>query len=390
MPDLAPSWIELSESALRKNLRFLRRCIGKGCRFISVVKGNAYGHGIPQFVPLAQRCGVRRFAVFSADEAQRVLRARTESCEVMIMGPISADALAWAVEQDVSFYVLDLPALETALKTARGLGRPARIHLELETGLNRTGLDPEQLERAVERVRDNPDLLRVEGVCTHFAGAESVSNYLRVQNQIAAFNEQWAWLQGRGIPLGLRHTACSAAVLTYPETIMDMVRVGISHYGFWPTQETRMSFVLHNRGETHKRFVDPLRRVMSWKSRVMHLKSVGPGQWVGYGQSYMTNRRQLIASVPVGYSHGFTRSLSNLGHTLVRGRRAPVVGLVNMNMMMLNVTDIPGVEVGDEVVLIGRQKKVQITVSSFADLTRNPNYEVLVRLPSELPRMVVD
>lgn len=138
------------------------------------------------------------------------------------------------------------------------------------------------------------------------------------------------------------------------------------------------------------RFVDPLKRVISWKSRVMGVKAISPGEFIGYGTSYLTTRKQTVALVPVGYSHGFPRILSNLGHVLIHGRRALVVGMVNMNMMTVDVTDIPGVKRGDEVVLIGKQGKQQITVTGFSDLTRFLNYEVLVRLPQETPRAVVE
>jgi alanine racemase len=134
---------------------------------------------------------------------------------------------------------------------------------------------------------------------------------------------------------------------------------------------------------------DALRRVMKWYSRVMAIQHVAPGEFVGYGNAYLTTRCQRIASVPVGYAHGFSRSLSNLGHVLVHGRHAQVVGTVNMNMMLVDVTDMPDVRPGDEVVIIGRQGRLSISVGSFSDLTRNLNYEVLVRIPSEIPRVVV-
>jgi alanine racemase len=382
------STIELSESALRKNIRFLRSYIGPDTIFSSVIKGNAYGHGINVFVPLAEKCGVRHFSVFSADEAHKALQARGRDSHIMIMGHVDGDALEWAVANGLSFYAFDLDRLQQALWVARKVGKPARVHLELETGLHRTGLEGESLRRAVALVRDNPDAVTVEGACTHYAGAESVGNYLRIKQQIASFGEQCDGLQGEGLPI-VRHSACSAAALTYPETIGDMVRFGIAQYGFWSSQETRMYYYLHNMPEDGRRVQDPLRRVMRWKSRVMSIKEVPPGEFVGYGTSYITTRKQRIAGVPVGYFHGFARSLSNLGHVLVRGRRAPVVGYVNMNMMMIDVTDVPGAAKGDEVVIIGKQKKMNISVASFSDLTRYLNYEVLVRLPAEIPRVVV-
>ena len=387
---LHSSCIELSESALRRNVRFLRRHVGPGVRFCSVIKGNAYGHSIRHFVPLAERCGVRRFAVFSADEALAALTARTADSAIVILGAIDDDELAWAIENDVAFFVFDLPRLRAALAAAGRVERPARVHLELETGLHRTGLEQQELEQVQDLLAASPEAALIEGICTHLAGAESASNHPRISRQLELFHASCARMRARGLDLGLRHAACSAAALRYPESVMDMVRVGVAQYGFWPTKEVRIDYRLKHQEGAGERVVDPLRRVMRWCSRVMSVKEVGTGEFVGYGTTYQTSRPARLAAVPVGYFHGFARSLSNLGHVLVRGRRAPVVGTVNMNMVMIDVTDVPGATRGDEVVLIGRQRKAHVTVASFSDLTQFLNYEVLVRLPGEIPRVVVD
>lgn len=381
------SWIELSEAALRSNLRFLDRLIGSRTGFASVIKGNAYGHGIETFVPLAERCGVRQFAVFSADEAVRVKAVCRQQTEIMIMGSVPDPAVPWAVEQGISFYVFDLRRLDRAIRAARRIGRPARIHLELETGFNRTGFETDKLVRLAERITGASEHLRIEGACTHYAGAESIGNYVRIQNQIGRFHRRVGRLRDLGVEPQRLHTACSAAAINYPETRMDLVRCGIAHYGFWPTAETRMQYFMSHRSRKQH---DPLRRVMEWKSRVMSLKKVKEGMFIGYGITYQAPRNMKIASVPVGYYHGFARSLSNLGYVLIRGERAPVVGVVNMNMFVVDITDLNGVRAGDEVVLMGYQGESEISVGSFADMSNNLNYEVLVRIPPEIPRVVVD
>lgn len=384
------SAIELSKSALSRNLHFLQKRFGAGVLISSVIKGNAYGHGIDPFVPLAEQCGQRHFSVFDASEAYRVRQCQTQSStHVMIMGYADGPALEWAVENDVSFYIYDLRRLELALKAAKKVGLPARIHLELETGMNRTGLRAAELEQAVHQTLANRNFLRVDGVCSHYAGAESVANYKRVQDQFTEFNRLCDLITDLGLKVPMRHTACSAAGLSYPETRMDMVRVGIAQYGLWPSKETEMEHMLQGDTEARKHYSDPLRRVLRWTSRVMHVYPVEAGKFVGYGTSYQTLRLQRLATIPVGYSHGFRRSLSNLGKVLVQGKRANVVGLVNMNMMLIDVTSIPAVEVGDEVVIIGNQKKARITVGSFSDMSNLVNYEMLVRLPREIPRIVV-
>jgi alanine racemase len=384
-----PSRIELSQSALRHNVRFLRELIGPQTALCSVIKGNAYGHGIRPFVAMARKCGLDRFAVFSADEAYEAWTAADGCCDVVVMGEIDGDALAWAVESGVAFYAFDLERLDAAAAAATRTGRPARVHIELETGLNRTGFDAGALPSVVERLARHGDALKVEGLCTHFAGAESTGNYWRIRGQVTSFGLLADTLREAGVHAP-RHTACSAAAFVFPETRMDMVRFGIAQYGFWPSQETRMHHLLQQQQpEGAVAPADPLQRVLKWESRVMSVKRVKAGEFVGYGTSYLTTRPQTVAGVPVGYFHGFSRSRSNLGHVLVHGRRAPVIGLVNMSMLTVDVTDIDGVRAGDEVVVIGRQRKAQITVGAFSDLTGDLNYEVLVRLPSEIPRIIV-
>lgn len=384
-----PSHIELSKSALEQNIRFLKDYIGGDTIFCSVIKGNAYGHGIEQFVPMAEECGIRHFGVFSADEAKKACDAKIKpDSHIMIMGMIENTELDWAIEKDISFYIFELDRLKATIREAKELGKKARIHLHLETGMNRLGLHNSKLKKAIELIKANEEHLSVDGLCTHYAGAESVSNHVRVKKQIENFKIYCKEIEEAGISPKMKHTACSASTLNYPETTMDMVRIGISQYGFWPNRETYMNFVKKHE-EVEKRHKDPLKRIMTWKSRVMSTKEVPAGEFVGYGNTYLTSRDQIIATVPIGYSHGFGRNLTNVGIVLVNGERAPVAGLVNMNMLTIDVTDIPQTEKGDEVVIIGRQGDQEMTVASFSEMTNFLNYEVLVRIPNHLPRRVV-
>lgn len=383
------SWIELSKKSLYANLRFLRRVIGPEVKFCSVVKGDAYGHCIAIYVPLAEECGVRHFAVFSAEEAARVLDASTQRSSLMIMGQIDLHDLSWAIENEVSFFAFDPHRIDAALRTAKKLGRRARIHLEVETGLHRTGLSERGLHAALKRLLQNPEHLELAGLCTHLSGAESSANYYRIGRQKEIYRKRLEMVQDQGITGFDRHVACSAAIFNHPDTILDLVRVGIAQYGFWPSEETRISWQrgLNERGRPKK---SKLERVMSWRSRVMGLNTAPSGAFVGYGLSHQVLRKARIAAVPVGYTHGFPRAQSNLGHVLIRGHRCPVVGTVSMNSLSVDVTDLPGVALGDEVVLIGRQGEAEVSVGSFGERTHELSYEVLARLSAHLPRIVVD
>jgi len=199
------------------------------------------------------------------------------------------------------------------------------------------------------------------------------------------FNAQARQLEAEGIVPKQKHTACSAAVMTYPKTRMDMVRIGIMQYGYWPSVETLMSY-LGKRNDKE----DPLDRVISWKSRVMNLKTVKAGQFVGYGTTYLAVREMRIAIVPVGYAEGYSRSLSNQGRVLINGQRVGVIGIVNMNMLIADVTNVTNTKIGDEVVLIGRQGDLVISVASFSELSDQLNYELLTRLPADIPRIITN
>jgi alanine racemase len=381
----ATSIIEINRSALIHNLTFLQNYLGDEVKISSVVKANAYGHGIEQFVPIAESAGVNHFSVFSGDEAYRVYAIKKDSTDLMVMGWLSDDDLEWAVKNGIEFFVFELEKLESALEFAKKYNTRAVIHLEVETGMNRTGFSQQTLHKVVKLINNNPEYFRVRGLCTHYAGAESIANHVRVQKQIKKYNRIYKWITNRGIEPELRHTACSAAAITYPRTRMDMVRIGILQYGFWPSPETFIHFV-HKRMEKS----EVLHRVLSWKSQVMSIKKVKAGEFVSYGTHYMAQEEKIIAIVPVGYSHGYSRSLSNQGRVLVDGHRVPVIGIVNMNMLVADVTQIPDVKKGDEVVLIGNQDGVTITLSSFADFNNQLNYELLARLPLDIPREIIN
>lgn len=378
------SYIEISKSAYKHNINYLRNIIGKDVRFTSVVKGNAYGHGVENIVPLAEKFKVNHFAVFSASEALDVYKVASPSSDIMVMGYLSDDQLAWAIECGVEFYIFDIERLKKAIELAKVIGKPARIHIEIETGFRRTGFEYHKLKEVVGLLKDNHEHIVFEGLCTHYAGAESISNHFRVINQIAEYKRFVRYFARYGLKPNYRHTAGSAASLTYPQTTMDMVRVGIAQYGYWPTQETFIYQFKRNQASD-----SDLKRVISWKSQIMVIKEVDPGDFVGYGTSYMANKKIKVAIVPVGYANGFSRSLSNTGRVLIRGKRLPVIGTVTMNTMSVNVTDIPNAQVGDEVVIIGRQKRLSISVASFSEMSNQLNYQILARLPSNIPRILV-
>ena len=380
------SFIEISKSAYQKNIEFLRSEIGSKTEMSVVVKGNAYGHGIENIVPIAEENGIRHFSTFSADEALRVHQVSKEGSQVMIMGMLDNEDLEEIIQKGISFYVFEFDRLDAAIAASKNLGIKAKIHIELETGFHRTGFEWEDRDWLVQVISDHKDFLELKGLCTHYAGAESISNYVRVRKQIRFYRKFKNWFNSQKIFFEKYHSACSAATMLYPETKMDMVRVGIASYGFWPTQETYM-YRFQSLPENNK---NPLKRLISWKSSIMNTKAIKMGEFIGYGSSYMAPRDMTIALVPIGYGHGYSRMLSNQGKVLIGGMIVPVVGTVTMNSIAVDVTDLEKIQKGDEVVIIGNQGDNEITIASFGESSQQVNYELLTRLPEDIPRRIVD
>jgi len=379
------SRIELSQAALTQNINFIRKKIGPDPVFSSVVKANAFGHGIETFVPMAEKSGVRHFSVASSYEAWEVRQASTEDSSIMIMGILYDEDMDWVIGNDIEFFVFDIPRLKKSKMIAEKLGKKAIIHLEVETGGNRTGLDDSGLSQAINYLKENSQFFQFEGFCMHFAGIESLSNQFRIQKQMQKFHDMYTAVIDNGLSPKLRHTACSAAALAFPDTVMDLVRVGTAQYGMWPSPDIYNIHLQH----TDKKRASPLKRVLTWKTDVMHIKKLLKDEFVGYGTSYQASEDMTIAVLPIGYSNGYPRVLSNKGKVLIRGKKAPVAGLINMNVFMVNVSHIKDVKAGDEVVLIGRQKNHSVSIRSFSEVTNAINNELVSRLPSAIPRVAV-
>ncbi len=378
------SVIELSFSALQNNIAFLRRLLGPDVLLSSVIKGNAYGHGIAEFVPMACRCGITHFSVFGSEEAWQAKQVAAPGATILIMGMIEGEALEWAIENEVEFFVFDMQRLQDAVTFSKKTGKPARVHIELETGMNRTGFTEKDIAKVTKLLKNEAAHLEFKGLCTHYAGAESSGNFYRVQGQMLAYELLYDLFLKAGLKPQLRHTACSAAAIAFPETRMDMVRIGILQYGLWPSPETLIQYL--NKNKTKE---DPLQRVIGWKSTVMSLKKVNPGDFIGYGTSYMAQQKMNLAVVPIGYAHGYSRSLSNQGLVAIKGQICRVIGTVNMNMLVADISGLKNVQKGDEVVLIGKQGKASVSVGSFSEFSNQLNYELLTRLPESTPRRVV-
>jgi alanine racemase len=378
------SVIHLNKKAIANNIDFIQHTIGENVTLSAVVKANAYGHGIAQMVPELEKNGVRHFSVFSSSEAREVKIACKKGSTIMIMGNICNVDLNWVVEEGIECFVYNFQMLSTLIDQAKELKMKVRLHFELETGMNRHGFREHEWEKLSEIIKLNTDHISVAGLNTHFAGAESSANFKRVQSQQNVFLEGLSFFRTKNIiPLNV-HSSCSAATLTYPEFNHDMVRVGIMLYGLWPSVETKLTYNIKNNTQT-----SPIQPVLSWKSYILDISHVKSGEFINYGNSFLAEKDMKVASVPVGYGYGFTRSLSNKGRVIVNGKRLSVIGVVNMNMFLIDATNID-LSIGDEVVLIGQSGKQNIKVADFGDLSKQLNYELLTRLDKNIPRILQD
>ncbi|WP_054718568.1 alanine racemase [Marinifilum fragile] len=273
------SFITLKREALQNNIRFLKKKLGNHVRISSVVKANAYGHGIEQIVPMFEEEGINHFSVFDFGEAVRVQNSLKNDKDIMIMGWISDENVVETIKRGIEFYIFNINRLNIALQAASEIGIKAKIHLEVETGMNRSGLTIKELEEAISIIKKNPGIFEVKGFCTHLAGAESISNHVRIQKQLKTYHKLHRVLENSGIIPEYRHIANSAAAFVYPKSRLDMVRIGIMQYGFWSSIETFLRYTHHEK--------DPLRRILGWRSQIMSIKEVNKGEFVGYGISFL-------------------------------------------------------------------------------------------------------
>lgn len=374
--------VEISRSALINNIDALARLADS--RLIAAsVKANAYGHGLePMVAILADHKPVDYLAVHSLQEAVAA-RNYGWTRKIMILGPVPTDQIKVLFEHKLEPTVFTLETLRAVGRMADRRRQSLPTHLKLETGTNRQGITPDDIPQFAEIYKKHRHLGRPYGASTHFANIEDTTQHDFANQQLAEFRFQLKSLQRAGIKPTVRHAACSAALILFDKTRFDLVRPGISLYGYWPSKETYLSYRLA--GENN----DIFKPVLSWRTRITQLKKLPADSFVGYGCTYRTTTTTHLAVLPVGYYDGYPRALSNHGYVLVRGRRAPIRGRICMNLMMVDVTDIKGVKLGDTVTLLGADGNETLTAESLAGWGQTIHYEILSRLSPDIPRQVV-
>ena len=375
------SWIEVSRTALEHNVALFRQVLSPGTTLLAVVKANAYGHGLEQVVSVCRGAGVEWFGVHAADEIT-ALRRCGHAGPVLAMGYLTEVQVEAVVDPAVHVLLSSAEVLDAVAAHSRRLGARLSVHVKVDTGTHRQGVAPAEMRELMVRARAAG--LDVAGVATHFANIEDTNDREYPRRQLRIFRETLAAARARVGEVRWVHAANSAAALLYPDAGFTMARVGISLYGHFSANETRLSW----RTERGDGAAAPL-PVLSWRARLGQVKAVPEGAAVGYGLTYRTTRPSLLAVLPVGYSDGYPRALSNRARVLVRGRRAPVAGRVAMNLTTIDVTDVPGVREGDVATLIGADGGERIAAEELAELAGTINYEILARLSPRMVRLLV-
>jgi len=362
-----PTQALIDLSAVRHNVGVVRDKVGPHCRIAAVLKADGYGHGAVEVARTALDAGAVMLCVALPREGAE-LREHFPSVPILVFGPVFPDEAETIAGHDLTQTVEDEEILLHLDRAAARCGRTLKVHLMVDTGMGRVGLQPHEVVPFMQRAARHAHL-GFEGVESHFATADDDPVFAR--QQLAVFLEIIARLEEAGIDPGVRHIANSAAVLSLPESHLDMVRPGIMLYGLRPAPHL---------GEQ-------LRAAMTLVSRITKLKTVPDGTPVSYGSTYRARGPRSIATIPMGYADGYRRGLSNRFHVIVRGQRAPVAGRVCMDMFMADVTGIEGVSKGDEVLIFGRRAGDALPAEDMADALDTIPYEIVTGISRRVPRL---
>lgn len=369
-----PTYAEIDIRALVHNLNEAKRLAGPKSQILAVVKADAYGHGAVTISEALVRNGIQYLGTALVEEAIE-LRDAGIKIPIIVLGGIFEEQIPKIAEYGLTPVVYQESFLKAIANEAGKRNKKINIHIKIDTGMGRIGVLPED---AVDFVKDaaSQKNIKVEGIMTHFADAD-LADKAYAEKQMAKFTSIAKRLDKEGIKIPYQHISNSAALIGFENNKFNMARPGIMLYGYTP----------FSKGKEGGLNLIP---VMSLKTKILHLKRVPAGTYISYGRTFVAKRDSIIATLPVGYADGYSRALSNKGSVIVKGKKAPIAGRVCMDMTMIDVTDIDGVDVNDEVVLIGKQGKETITADDIAMLANTISYEVLCCVGKRVPRVYIN
>ncbi len=370
------TWIEIDTKAIKKNYDTLRSFLPATCKMMAVVKSNAYGHGLIDFSKTISELGADYLGVDSVVEALS-LRKEGITTPILVLGFTLPELIEEASEQNIALTLSSRSFFEyfSVLKLSKKL----KVHVKVDTGMHRQGFLLDEKDEVMEKLHTFKDSLEVEGLFTHFSSAKDPSSLDCTLDQIEEFELWKRTFKSEGFN-PIVHASATAGGILFPDARFDMVRVGAGFYGLWPSSKVRDEF--------EKKFT--LTPTLSWKTIIGETKKLKEGMAIGYDRTEILKRDSVIAICPVGYWHGFPRLLSSIGEVLAKGKKCRVLGRVSMDMIVIDVTDIAEVCMGDEVVLIGKSEGAEITAYDFADsvkLSLTSHYEALTRINPLIKRL---
>ena len=364
---------DIDLDAVLYNMESMHKKLKPGTKIAAVVKADGYGHGAVEISRVLENLPyLWGYAVATSNEAMQLVEAGRKK-PIIILGLSFPEQFEEIVENDLRPAVCTYETAQALSDIAAEKNKVCRIHIKVDTGMSRIGFQvtPESADM-VARISKLPNIM-IEGIFTHFARADE-SSKAPAYEQFKQFEKMIAMVEEKGVQIPLKHCSNSAGIVEIPECNMDMVRAGITLYGLWPSEEVDKTKI-------------SLKPVMSLRSRVAYVKELSPGRQISYGGTFTVKKKMTVATVPVGYGDGYERGLSNKGWVLIKGQKAPICGRVCMDQCMVDVTDIPGVKIGDTVTLLGKDADEEITMEQLGELSGRFNYEFACLITPRVPRI---
>lgn len=370
---LRPAWAEIDLDAIAYNTRNIKKLIGDK-DLIAVVKANCYGHGVIDIIPTLLENGVSRFAVAMISEALEI-RDNKITAPVMILGFTPLYLGEELINNNIEQTVYDLDYAKELSKIALTLNKKAKIHIAIDTGMGRIGFLPN--EKSIDNITEICSLEGIEviGIFTHFSTSDEKDKEYS-HEQFTKMLSVMDTLKKRGIDIPLKHVANSGAIIDLPDTYLDAVRAGIILYGYYPSDEIDKNNLA-------------LKPALTLKATITNVKTLEKDMYVSYGRTFKTSNETIVATIPVGYADGYLRKLAENGKVIIKGEFAPIIGRICMDQFMIDVTNIPDVKIGDEVILLGKKNGLKYNADDMAKKLDTINYEVTCMLKSRLPRVYI-
>ncbi len=369
-----PVWVEINLDNLAHNIREVRRSVKKDTLVTAVIKADGYGHGAVEIANTLLQNGADRLAVATLSEALELRRVYKDE-SILVLGYTPETSAEDVILHDIIQTIYSLEQAEAFSKIADELNRELKIHIKIDTGMSRLGLQPDiATVEIIKKIVQMPKII-LEGLFTHFAVADELDKTFTYE-QYEKFMDLCRILESQGVSIPIKHVSNSAAIIDLPDMNLDMVRAGIMLYGLYPSDEVNKEEI-------------KLKQVMSLKVKISHLKELEAGRGISYGLKYVTSKNQKIATLPIGYADGFTRMLTGKAEVVVKGHRVPVVGRICMDQCMIDVSDIKDIKRGDEVILFGGQGEDFIAIDEVASKLGTINYEIVCMMGKRIPRVYV-